>query len=86
VWSHDGYSWARTRTPAISLGDEGAWDSRMIVFGDIIQTPDELVWLYSGNDWRHNEYAKKDKGRSCIGRATVPRKDLDAWLATLPQP
>jgi hypothetical protein len=85
VWSHDGFSFMRTRTPCISLGDEGTWDSRMILFGDVVMQPDELIWIYSGMDWRHNAF-KKGEIRSCIGRATLPRKELEEWLGTLPQP
>jgi hypothetical protein len=36
-------------------------------------------------DWRHNAF-KKGQVRSAIGRATLPRKELDDWLVTLPQP
>jgi len=85
AWSHDGENWVRARVPCISLGDEGSFDSRMIVFGAIVMTDDELIWLYSGSNWRHNAF-KLGKVRSCIGRASVSRKDLEAWLATLPQP
>jgi hypothetical protein len=85
AWSHDGQSWTRTRIPCIALGDEGAFDSRMIVFGAVIVSEDELVWLYSGSDWRHNAF-KAGEVSSSIGRATLPRAELDAWLETLPQP
>jgi hypothetical protein len=84
-WSHDGASWARTRTPAIPLGDEGNFDSRMIVFGTIVMQGDEIIWIYSGMNWRHNAF-KKGEVHSAIGRATLPRKELDAWLDSLPQP
>jgi hypothetical protein len=85
AWSHDGQSWARTHTPCIALGDEGSFDSRMIVFGDVTITDDEIVWLYGGSDWRHNEFKKRNV-TSAIGRATLTRKELDAWLDALPQP
>jgi hypothetical protein len=85
AWSHNGHNWARTRTACIPLGDEGAFDSRMILFGDVATTDDELVWLYSGYDWRHNAFRKGEVG-SCVGRATLPLRDLDAWLDSLPQP
>lgn len=85
AWSHDGSNWARTRTPAISLGDEGAFDSRMILFGGLTLTDDALIWLYSGYDWRHNAYAR-GQVQSAIGRATLPREGLEKWLDTLPQP
>jgi hypothetical protein len=85
AWSHNGHNWARTRTACIPLGDEGSFDSRMILFGDAVTTDDELVWLYSGYDWRHNAFRKGEVG-SCIGRATLPLRELDAWLDSLPQP
>lgn len=85
TWSHDGQSWARTGVPCIALGDEGNFDSRMILFGSVAISADEVVWLYSGSDWRHNSF-KLGNVRSYIGRATLPLKDLDAWLDTLPQP
>jgi sialidase-1 len=85
AWSHDGVSWARTRVPCVSLGDEGAFDSRMIVFGRVIMHGDELVLLYGGMDWRHNAFKKGAVG-SAIGRATLPRAGLDAWIESLPQP
>ncbi|HEX8520638.1 MAG TPA: sialidase family protein [Tepidisphaeraceae bacterium] len=84
-WSHDGASWARTRTPAIPLGDEGKFDSRMIVFGSLKMIAGELVYLYSGNSWRHNAF-KRGRVKSAIGRATIALSELDAWLETLPQP
>jgi hypothetical protein len=85
AWSHDGVSWNRTRIKCIALGDEGSFDSRMIVFGAIAMTEKDLIWLYAGSDWRHNAYVK-GKSRSCVGRATVPLAELDEWLDTLPQP
>jgi hypothetical protein len=85
AWSHDGQNWVRTRTPCISLGDEGRFDSRMILFGSVVLTAEELIWLYSGYNWRHNAFRKGEVG-SAIGRATLPRGELDAWLETLPQP
>ena len=85
AWSHDGQSWARTYVPAIALGDEGAFDSRMILFGDLTLTDDELIWLYAGSDWRHNAF-QSGQVTTAIGRAALPRKELDAWLDSLPQP
>ena len=76
AWSHDGQSWARARTPCISLGDEGSFDCRIIRGGAVTMTDDELVWLYTGSDTR---------GAS-VGRAALAKADLDAWLDTLPQP
>ena len=85
AWSHDGQSWNRTRVPCIALGDEGAFDSRMIVFGSVIESGDELVWLYGGSDWRHNAHDPKTS-TSAIGRATLPLRELDEWLDSLPKP
>jgi hypothetical protein len=85
AWSHNGVNWCRTHTPCIPLGDEGSFDSRMILFGRTVEAEDELVWLYSGYDWRHNAF-RKGQVSSAIGRATLPLAELDAWLATLPQP
>jgi hypothetical protein len=85
AWSHDGANWTRTRTAAIPLGDEGRFDSRMIVFGSIVMNDDEVTWLYSGYDWRHNAF-RRGEVSSAIGRAVLPRSALDAWLDTLPQP
>jgi hypothetical protein len=85
AWSHDGMSWARTGLPAIALGDEGAFDCRMIVFGAITLTSDELIWLYTGANWRHNAF-RRGAVSSSIGRAVLPRRELDAWLDSLPQP
>ena len=85
AWSHDGQSWARTYVPCIPLGDEGAYDSRMIVFGDVTIREGELVWLYAGSDWRHNAF-RRERVTTAIGRATLPLKELDAWLDSLPQP
>jgi hypothetical protein len=78
-------SWARTGLPAIALGDEGAFDCRMIVFGAITLTSDELIWLYTGANWRHNAF-RRGAVSSSIGRAVLPRRELDAWLDSLPQP
>jgi sialidase-1 len=85
AWSHTGINWTRTRVPAMSLGDEGHFDSRMILFGSVAVTDTQIVWLYSGYNWRHNAFAKRNVTTS-IGRATLPRRQLDMWLATLPQP
>jgi hypothetical protein len=85
AWSHDGQSWARTYDPAIALGDEGAFDSRMILFGNLAWSGDEIVWLYSGANWRHNAY-KQGEVTTAIGRATLTRKELDAWVDSLPRP
>jgi hypothetical protein len=85
AWSHNGQNWSRTRTPCISLGDEGSFDSRMILFGSVIPMKDEFVWVYSGYNWRHNAF-KKGEVASAIGRATLPRAALDTWLDSLPQP
>jgi hypothetical protein len=85
AWSHNGLNWSRTRTPCISLGDEGTFDSRMILFGSVVALKDELVWIYSGYDWRHNAF-KNGEVSASIGRATLARRELDAWLDTLPQP
>lgn len=82
AWSRDGWEWHHTRTRCISLGDEGSFDSRMIVFGDLEINGDELVWLYAGANWRHNGF-RKGEVRTCIGRATVPLTELDAWVRTL---
>lgn len=83
AWSHNGVNWARTHTPCIPLGDEGNFDSRMIVFGRMVIDADEVVWLYAGYNVRHNATGNVS---SAIGRATLPRRELDAWLDTLPQP
>jgi hypothetical protein len=85
AWSHNGDNWTRTHTPCVALGDEGSFDSRMILFGDVVATEDELIWLYSGYDWRHNAF-KQGEVNSCIGRASLPLSELDAWLDSLPQP
>jgi hypothetical protein len=85
AWSHDGVSWTRTRAAAIPLGDEGTFDSRMIVFGRIAMSEDEVIWLYSGYNWRHNAF-RRGEDSSAIGRAVLPKAALDAWLDTLPQP
>jgi len=85
AWSHNGDNWTRTRTPCIALGDEGSFDSRMILFGDVVVTDDELIWLYSGYDWRHNAFMK-GRVSSSIGRAMLPLRELDGWLDSLPQP
>lgn len=85
AWSHDGENWVRTYVPSIALGDEGTFDSRMILFGSVVVTNDEVVWLYSGYDWRHNAF-RKGEVSSSIGRAAISRAELDAWLGALPQP
>ena len=85
AWSHNGINWARTRTPCIPLGDEGCFDSRMILFGSVVVTDQEIIWLYSGYDWRHSAF-KKGEVSSAIGRAVLPRQELDAWLSSLPNP
>jgi len=85
AWSHDGEDWTRTNVPCISLGDEGAFDNRMIVLGGVVASDKELIWLFAGSDWRHNAF-KPGKVRTCIGRATLKAAALDAWLDTLPQP
>jgi hypothetical protein len=73
AWSHDGQSWIPTGVACISLGDEGTFDSREISSGTVTATDDEVIWNYSN-------------GSGLTGRATLPRKELDAWLNTLPQP
>jgi sialidase-1 len=78
AWSHTGDNWVRTRTPCISFGDPGAFDARMVIFGDTVQTGDELVALYSGT--------RAGDSPSINGRATLPLAELDAWLDSLPQP
>jgi hypothetical protein len=85
AWSHDGQSWTRTRVPCIALGDEGAFDSRMIVFGNLVMNGEDLIYLYGGSDWRHNAF-KAGEVQTAIGRAILPRAELDAWLDTLPAP
>jgi hypothetical protein len=85
AWSHNGANWTRTRTACIPLGDEGRFDSRMILFGRVVVTDEELIWLYSGSDWRHNAF-KAGEVTSAIGRATLPRADLERWLDSLPKP
>ncbi|MDB5320253.1 MAG: nanB [Phycisphaerales bacterium] len=85
AWSHNGVNWARTRTPCAPLGDEGRFDSRMLLFGSVVVTAEEVVWMYSGYDWRHNAFKKGEVG-SAIGRAVLPRKELDSWLDTLAAP
>ena len=82
AWSRDGWDWHRTHTPCIQLGAPGSFDSRMIVFGDTEVCGGELVWLYNGGNWKHDDYARSDV-RSCIGRAALPLHELDAWTATL---
>ena len=57
----------------------------MILFGQVIVSSDEVIYLYAGYDWRHNAF-RAGQVASAIGRATVPRAALDAWLDTLPQP
>ena len=57
----------------------------MIVFGRVIVAGDELIWLYFGSNWRHNA-SKQGAVASSIGRAVLPRRELDAWLETLPRP
>ena len=57
----------------------------MILFGSVVVTDDEIVWMYSGYDWRHNQFKKAEMG-SGIGRAVLARKELDGWLATLAAP
>lgn len=85
AWSHNGINWTRTKTPCIPLGDEGRFDSRMIYFGQVVITDQELVWLYAGSNWRHNAYRAGEVATS-IGRATLPIAELDAWLDRLPKP
>jgi|GEM_PF-1506162 len=85
AWSHNGVNWTRTRTPCIPLGDEGRFDSRMIVFGGVAVTADEVVWLYSGYDRRHNAVKRGETG-AAIGRAAMPLAELDRWLGTLAKP
>jgi sialidase-1 len=84
AWSHNGLNWTRTRTSCAPLGDEGRFDSRMMLFGSVVVTAEEVVWLYSGYDWRHNAF-RKGQVASAIGRATLPLHVLDAWLDRLPQ-
>lgn len=85
AWSHDGQSWNRTGVASMALGDEGRFDSRMILFGALAESGEELVWLYSGSNWRHNAF-RAGEVSTCIGRATLSLRELDAWLDTLPQP
>ena len=80
VWSKDGWKWHRTRQPCIKLGNSGSFDSRMILFGDTEIVGDELVWIYNGANWKHNDFARDDV-RSCVGYAQLSLTELDSWLA-----
>lgn len=82
IWSRDGWKWNRTHTPCIDLGKPDSFDSSMILFGDTAIANDELIWIYNGANWKHNEFARPDV-RSCVGRASLPLRELDAWIATL---
>lgn len=85
AWSHNGVNWGRTYVPAIALGDEGAFDTRMIVFGSLAISDGELVYLHTGYNARHNGF-RKGEVTGAIGRAVIPLAELDAWLNTLPEP
>ena len=77
AWSHDGQSWALTGVACVSLGDESTFDSRAIGGGSVVMNGDEVIWTYRGSD---------GKSDVAVGRATLSRKELDAWLDSLPQP
>jgi hypothetical protein len=57
----------------------------MMLFGSVVLTADEVIWLYSGYDWRHNAFKKGEVG-AAVGRAVMPRGELDAWVETLAKP
>jgi hypothetical protein len=79
TWSHDGQSWARTATGCISLGDEGSFDSRMILPGEFEMSAEKLMYRYRGCD-------NVQRSKPTPGVATMQRAELDAWLDSLPQP
>ena len=85
AWSHTGDNWSRTRTPCIALGDEGSFDTRAILCGDVTQTGDALTCLYRGSNRGHDD-SPDNNAPPAIGRAVLPLADLDAWLDSLPQP
>jgi hypothetical protein len=85
VWSHNGDNWARTASPCIAVGDEGAFDCRAVSSADVVIAQDEMILLYTGSAARHIGDAPRDVA-STIGRAVLPLRELDAWLDSLPQP
>ena len=85
AWSHNGVNWTRTRTPCVPLGDEGQFDSRMIVFGSVVVSGDEVAWLYTGYDRRHNAFKAGEVG-AAVGRGVIARAELDRWVEGLAKP
>jgi hypothetical protein len=57
----------------------------MMLFGSVVVGEEDVVWLYSGYDWRHNAFKKGEVG-SAIGRAVILKAELDAWVASLAKP
>jgi hypothetical protein len=82
VWSRDGWKWQRTYAPCLEMGEEGSFDHRMILFGDTQIVGEELIWLYAGSDWKHNDYASPEVSTR-VGYAALSLRELDAWVASL---
>jgi sialidase-1 len=83
AWSHTGDNWSRTHTSCIAFGDEGSFDTRTILCGDVTKAADELICVYRGSNQRHDGFPEDN---APAGRATLPLAKLDAWLDSLPQP
>jgi hypothetical protein len=96
VVSRDGMRWQRLtdRTPIIGLGEDGAWDSRMIAPGYSLVADAGGHWFYY-DSWAvpHVGQATRIPGaRCCTGRAFIPRRRLmeivsgtpDATVRTYP--
>jgi hypothetical protein len=58
------------------MGEQGSFDSRLILFGDTQIVGEELVWLYAGANWRHNDFARPDVSTR-VGCASLPLCELD---------
>jgi len=71
AWSHDLLGWTRTpeRKPFIALGDEGAYDSKMIYTARApVLVGDKLFFYYSGYDTIHDDDAH---AKGAIGLAML---------------
>lgn len=72
--SQDGVRWNRCpdRSPVLSVGGIGAWDSRwvMVLAGDPVATEESLTFWYTGASTHHGS---KLKTRRAIGIGTIRR-------------
>jgi len=92
AWSWDLVNWTRRRTPFVPLGEEGDWDSKMVVTArSPIVLGDRLGFYYGGFDSPHDTSGDNPSG---IGLATLRldgfcsmrAEDGEGWLISRREP